>query len=613
MCGIFGYISFNEKQVDRERFDSALKTIAHRGPDFQKSTFYDDNRIGFGHARLSVIDLSECANQPMQVDKYEIVFNGEIYNYIEIRETLIANGYTFSTASDTEVLVKAYDCWGEDCVNRFNGMWAFVIFNREENTFFCSRDRFGVKPFNYYTDDDRFIFGSEIKPIINYDTSLRQPDYNAIGLFCREGICGQIPETWFKNIFRLLPAHNLVIKNNKVTIYRYYSYPSKIQDISFEDAKKQFADIFTDAVKLRMRSDVPVGATLSGGLDSTSIVATVRQFFHGGFNTFTAHFPEFEKDESEQAAKTNEYYHLTGNAVISEFDNRLVNLLKKAIYHLESGHPSPAILPLWKIHAEAKKVVTVVLEGQGADELLGGYIEHIAGAYLYEKFTKFQFRSLIRNYKQLVGNYSSKTIFIFFLRLIFPSFLRTGVRKYLLKTENVLVGKLGSFRYTYVFKGKSDSYLTRMLQQSHNGTLVNLLHYGDAISMAFAIESRLPFMDYRLVDFVMTLPADYLIANGKGKFIQRKAMESILPDFINRDVKKLGFGTPINRFFTEDKDLVEEILLDNRTLDRGIFDKKELKKLIHSNFLTSLNRSNFMFRLLSVELWFRMFIDEPSV
>lgn len=612
MCGIFGYISFNQIKVDKEKFNKALTTIIHRGPDFQNCLFLNNDTVALGHVRLAIIDLSESGNQPMTVDKYKIVFNGEIYNYIELREELIIKGYTFKSNSDTEVLVNAYDCWGEDCVNRFNGMWAFAIYNTINEKLFCSRDRFGVKPFNYFIDNDRFIFGSEVKTIICYDGSLRKPNFNSIALFCREGLCGELSETWFNEIFRLKPGHNLILNGKEMKITQYYSYPKKIKKIPFDEAKKQFSFLFNDAVKLRMRSDVPVGTTLSGGLDSTSIVAGVRQFYTGKHDTFTAHFPGFDGDEFSQADRTNQYYNLSGNPVIREFDDKLLEALNKTIYHLESGHSSPAILPLSKIHAEAKKKVTVVLEGQGADELLGGYIQHVTGAFLIEKFINLKWLSLIKNFRLLSKNYSLKTIIIFSLRLSFPPWLRTLVRRYFLRTEQVLIGKLKRFEYKEKSIANSESYFTKVLQHSHQGILVSLLHYGDAISMAFGIESRLPFMDYRLVDFVMTLPADYLISEGKGKYIQREALKDILPEFIYHDVKKLGFVTPIEIFFSKNRLLVQNLLLHERSLKRGLFDEKELRTIINSNFESSLNRSYFLFRLLSVELWFRMFIDNES-
>jgi len=610
MCGIFGYISFENNIIDRKNFEHSLQTIIHRGPDFQKSCFFNNDKVALGHVRLSIIDLSEAANQPMAVDQYYVIFNGEIYNYIELKNELILKGYTFNTNSDTEVLVKSFDCWGEECVNKFNGMWGFAIYNTITNSLFCSRDRFGVKPFNYFSDSKRFIFSSEIKPIITYDPNLRRPNYHSIGLFCREGVCGEIPETWFENIYRLLPGHNLSIVNSKITISKYYSYQYKTQKISLKEAKEQFYELFIDALKLRMRSDVPVGVTLSSGLDSTSIVAGIRQFNTKELNTYTAHFQDFIDDEYPTAAKTNQYFKLKGNSVLVNYGNDYIENLNKIIYHLESGHLSPSIFPMWRVYKEAKKEVTVVLEGQGADELLAGYLEMCVVPYLQTKLFKFQFRSFFINFQNVLKYSYFKTIVIYYLRLMLPYFIRTLVRRYILNFEGILIGKLKGTKNTYSPVCKSESRLARILQESHQTILVNLLHYGDAISMAFSIESRLPFMDYRLVDFVMSLPADYLIAEGKGKFLLRESLKHILPEYINAENKKLGFPSPIHEFFIQNRLMLEKILLSERTMARGIFDKKKLKKFVNSDLNSILEPSRFLFRVLCVELWFRMFIDQ---
>ena len=608
MCGIFGYMSFCDVQVERSRFEQSLLTMLHRGPDFQNSLFFANDTVALGHARLSIIDLAVEANQPMSVGgKYCVIFNGEIYNYIELKEELILKGYRFTTNSDTEVLVMAYDCWGEECVHHFNGMWGFAIYNTQDHTLFCSRDRFGVKPFNYYLDDKRFMFASEIKPLLAYDASLRRPNYNSIGLFCREGINGEISETWFDGVLRLLPGHNLTVRNNVVSVYRYYRYPKHTKQISFENAKEKFYGLFLDACKLRMRSDVPVGVTLSGGLDSSCIVAAVRQFHHAPLNTFTAHFPGYINDEYSSAQMTNRELGLNGNPVRVDYGGDLIATFSKLIFHLESGHNSPAIYPLWKVCAEAKKKVTVILEGQGADELLAGYIETFSGLYLIGLLKKFKVFYFINNFKKLSHNYSVKAILILAFRLFLPSKIKTLVRRYILKSEDILIGPLRYFRDVKFSQGKTSSLLLKALQKSHQAGLVNLLHYGDAISMAFSLESRLPFMDYRLVDFAMTLPDEYLIAEGKGKYIQRKSLEPILPSHINADVKKLGFPSPIKEFMERNKLVLEQVLLDKKTISRGIFNERKLREFIHSDI--SEPKSRFLFRLLSVELWFRLFID----
>jgi asparagine synthase (glutamine-hydrolysing) len=612
MCGIFGYYSLNQEKADRQLFNKSLLTIIHRGPEFQQSKYFNDDLIALGHVRLSIIDLTDSANQPMALGKYNIVFNGEIYNYIELREELKQKGYSFTTNSDTEVLVQSFDYWGEECVSHFNGMWSFAILNEEDNSLFCSRDRYGVKPFNYYIDNNKLIFASEIKPIISYDTSLKVPNYNSISLFCREGICGEIPETWFDNIYRLLPGHNLVLKEGKITIRKYYNYTSKTKNLNFEQAKKEFYDLFIDSVKIRMRSDVPVGTTLSGGLDSSSIVAALRTFYSGSHDTFTAHFPGFKDDEFVTASKTNHYYNLNGNPVFIDYKDAYIDVLQKIIYHLESGHLSPSIFPLWKVYEQAKKKVTVVLEGQGADELMAGYIASFAGAFIKEKLSRFQLKKAIRIFLLLKKNYSLATILKLYLRTTLPGFVRTFIRRYILKYENVFKGHLKNWRYTYKPYLKSDSKFKQILQNSHQTTLVNLLHYGDAISMAFSIESRLPFMDYRLVDFSFSLPDDFFISQGKGKYILRESLKNILPEHINNDNRKLGFPSPINTYLDNNKKLIKRILLSPKAISRNIFDENKLDKFIHSKLDTSLNSGRFIFRLICVELWFSIFIDNEN-
>lgn len=610
MCGIIGFYAINENtNVNKSLFENALEAIHHRGPDFLQTKYYNNDKVALGHARLSVIDLSESAHQPMQIDDYNIVFNGEIYNYIEIREELIVNGYQFTTNSDTEVLVKAFDFWGENCLNKLNGMWAFVIYNTKNNVLFCSRDRFGVKPFNYYINQDQFIFCSEIKGILAYDESLKIPNYNSISLFCREGICGEIEETWFQEIKRLMPGHNLIIKDGKLEIKKYYYYPSNKQEISFDQAKKQFKDLFIDAVNIRMRSDVPVGTTLSGGLDSTSIVSALRTFFIDKHDTFTAHFPEFKNDEYFKAQKTNSLFKLDGHPITVDFKDKYIEELEKIIYHLESGHLSPAIFPLWKVYEKSKENVTVLLEGQGADELLAGYINSFGGTFLIEKITNLDFGNFFRQLPLLKKNYGLKSMGTMTVRAFSPSFIKTFLRRYILKYEVLFEGKLKKFNYPKKHTQKVHSLLAKHLLESHQNTLVNLLHYGDALSMAFALESRLPFMDYRLVDFCFTLPSHFMINNGKGKFLLREALKEILPPHTYEDHVKLGFPSPIDEFFRTHPEKIKEIILSDQAKSRELFNSEKLEKFIDTQLYKSNNAERIIFRILCVELWFRKFID----
>lgn len=611
MCGIFGFYSFNQTRVDRGRFESSLLKMIHRGPDAQNALYLSDDRIALGHVRLSIIDLSTKANQPMQVGKYTVIFNGELYNYLEIIEDLKQKGYSFCTNSDTEVLVSAFDFWGEHCVDRFNGMWAFAIYNSRTDVLFCSRDRFGVKPFNYYQDNHVFLFSSEVKSILAYKPELRVPNYNSIGLYCREGINGEIEETWLEKIFRLSPGHNLIIKEGKQSIYKYYNYPSKIdRNIAFNDAKGKFLDLFNDSVKIRMRSDVPVGTTLSGGLDSTSIVSSLRTFYHGTHKTFTATFDNFENDEWAIADRTNKLLNLSGFPVKVAYGNDYFDTLTRIVYHLESGHFSPAIVPLWEVYKSASQEVKVVLEGQGSDELLGGYIELSASQFLIERLQQFKIKSFLSNFGLLQKNNSPKAMLVSLVRNNLSYNSREIVRKYLLNVNKVLIGPLKESVPRHNISLNSESSFTKYLQKSHQSTLVNLLHYGDAISMAFSLESRLPFMDYRLVDFVMTLPSEYIIANGRGKFIQREALKPLLPTEVYSSTMKLGFPSPSKFFMDCQRPIIREILLDSKIKGRGLFSTRHLETLLKNSFANFNQPDRFVFRLICLELWFRQFVDD---
>lgn len=607
--------------------ESCIKTMIHRGPDDQSFEKINDDLV-FGHVRLSIIDLNEGSNQPFcdETGNYWIVFNGEIYNYLELKAELNALGYNFKTSSDTEVLLYAFIQWGEQCVQKFNGMWAFAIYNKKTDKLFCSRDRFGVKPFNYALVNGQFIFASEIKPILNYFPELKVPNYNVIANYCRSSVGAQIKETWFENIYRLEPAHNLIIDDTGIKIVRYWDYPRQIdKNISFEVAKERYRNIFTNAVELRMRSDVPVGFTLSSGIDSSSIVSVLTGKLNDNNNTYTASFSntafsshekqnfkeDVEIDEPKLVKKLAEEIDLEPTMVEVDFSN-YVERLSKIIYHMESGHGSPAIYPLDSILETAAKDVTVVLEGQGADELLGGYISNVLPVYIKELLMKFKLRAAnheLRNFKKV---YSLKSAFM----LIIRNSNIAWIQKLYYKISGIdafYTGKIRKYDHIKDYPSEPHGFedaLNSYFFKSHIGGLVNLLHYGDAISMKHSLESRLPFMDYRLVEFVFTLPSEFKVQNGVGKFIHREAMKGIVPDFILSNPIKFGFDSPLLHIFSNtDANSAFAILLSEKCLNRGLFSEKAIRKALLVQKSGNANFSRYLYRMLSVELWFREFID----
>lgn len=627
MCGIFGLYNLQKnKSIQDAKVETCLNTMIHRGPDDQSFEKITDDLI-FGHVRLSIIDLHEGSNQPFchETGNYWIVFNGEIFNYLEIKVELLALGHHFKTSSDTEVLLYAYIQWGEDCVQKFNGMWAFSIYDIEKGKLFCSRDRFGVKPFNYAEVDGQFIFASEIKAILAYFPQLKVPNYNVIANYCRSSIGAQIKETWFENIYRLEPAHNLIIDASGIKIIRYWDYPKQIdKNISFEAAKETYRNLFTNAVELRMRSDVPVGFTLSSGIDSSSIVSVLKGKLDKKNNTYTAAFSntpfssaekqnfkeDVEIDESKLVKKLTKEIGFEPTIVEIDFSN-YVERLSKIIYHMESGHGSPAIYPLDSILETASKEVTVVLEGQGADELLGGYISNVQPIHIKELLKKLKIRAALDSLRYFLKVYSLKSSFMLLIRYFNIPWIQKLYNKFS-GINAFYTGKIKRYDHIkdYPKEPRSfDNSLNAYLFKWHTGGLVNLLHYGDAVSMSHSLESRLPFLDYRLVEFVFTLPSEFKVQNGVGKFIHREAMKGIVPDFILSNPIKFGFDSPLSHIFSnKDANSARSILLSEKCLNRGLFSEKAIRKALLSQKSGNGKYSRYLYRMLSVELWFREFI-----
>lgn len=627
MCGIFGVYSFKNQFINKAMVKDSAMLMKHRGPDAY-GQWGVENTVEFAHLRLSIIDLSQDSNQPFlsSCKRYSIVYNGEIFNYLEVREQLKRIGYTFRTDSDTEVLLNSYIEWGDACVNKFNGDWAFAIYDTLENSLYCSRDRFGVKPFNYAIINDQFVFSSEIKSIINYFPELKLPNYNVISNYCRNSLGAQIEQTWFEGIKRLLPGNNLRVSNSGIKMTPYWEYPQTVdRTISFEEANATYKEIFTQAVKLRMRSDVPIGTTLSSGIDSSSIVSVLRSLNFDDHSTFTAIFNQeaFQKNEMsvyKGDLKVNEADLVKRLAISLNLDSHLISVdkldlireLSNVIYFLESGHSSPATMPLSQILEQAKEHVKVILEGQGADELLGGYIINTFPAVVIECLKRGNLTQLYNEVVCFSKNYSMGYAFKQFFRLLNNDFIER-VYQYSNGTNAIYGEKLKNYTRIKDYPIQNvrfDNYFNKVLYKSHIGGLGNLLHYGDAISMSKSIESRLPFMDVNLVEFVFKLPFDYKMYNGLGKYIHRTSMKDIVPSFILDNPIKFGFNTPLSIHFSSLKSPAIQILMSDQCISRNLFDRKGLFRIINEQISGKRDLSTQLYRLLSVELWFREFIDK---
>jgi len=626
MCGILGWYKYKGgtfSELDQHNFAEGLDTMAHRGPDASEVSLVHSGLL-LGHRRLSIIDLAETNNQPFysRDRNYVLAFNGEIFNYIEIRDELLKAGYSFETAGDTEVVLYAYDMWGEDCVQRFNGMWAFALHDLKNEVLFCSRDRFGIKPFNYHLNEDEFSFSSESKAILKLYPGKFKPNYEVIVNFLKKSVGGQLPDTWFEGIKRLLPAHNMTFKNGVVNTYQYWQYPLQTnKDISAEDAEKRYKTLLQDAVKIRMRSDVEVGTTLSSGLDSTSIIATLRKFYQGSHRSYTAfsekvdfeksssrrYNKEVDSDESVLVKKFVDKFNLKSTFVKTSHKNYLEEL-KQLVYYLEAAHHSQSIVPLNQLLVRAKKEVTVILEGQGADELLAGYVSGNALAYSLSQIRKLRVVRAIKNLTGFAKNYSLKQGVVMYFRNRDSRFFQRLFQKSS-GYENLYKNELDQ---TKILKDSPlkvpafDSSFSKYLFIQHTGKLVDLLHYGDRISMANSLESRLPFMDYRLVEFAFTLPDHLKYNNGLGKMIHRKAMSSMLPSYILNNPFKFGFNTPLAKIMRDEH--VINLIKNGELVKRELVDKSTLDKICSEHVNQSKDHSRILFRLIGTEFWFNIFM-----
>lgn len=634
MCGIFGIFNLRDKAPICERtFLQALTTLRHRGPDAEVAQRISDD-VMLGHARLSIIDLREVSNQPLNIlNRYWIVYNGEIYNYKELRGELEQRGAIFKTNGDTEVLLYAYVIWGTSCVERFNGMWAFAIYDTQDGILFCSRDRFGEKPFNYTIEQDQFLFASEIKALLAYRPSLAEPDFDAISNYCRTSVGAQNAQTWFRRVRRLPPGCNLLVSGGHVQIQRYWRYPTGSEHgAGFGEAKEHYSELFQDAVRLRMRSDVPVGITLSSGIDSTSIAYTMGQVAPGPHHSFTSSFaPEdnLETDTQIYASKIGIDESVIAREVADALGYRshLVNAdhsnfiptLDRIVYHLESGNSSPAVIPLMQLLDVAKDYVTVLLDGQGADELLGGYILSTFWPAIADLLMQGRIADAGRSLRAFRDTYKASYAVKMALRNLSNDIdMVTRTHQMVTGRDKVFGPALRNYTRWKDFMdlpGEGNgSNLGQILQRQHAGGLINLLHYGDAISMANSLESRMPFLDYRLVEYVWRLPSKYKVHLASGKYIHREAMRGKVPDKILDQKVKFGFNTPIAQWFKSQKsgnNQPLDLLLEPRCLERGLFTDAGTRRLVYEHRSGRSDHATLLFRMLSVELWFRRFIDAP--
>ena len=608
MCGISGIINFDGKSVKEQEIRTMMTKMKHRGPD-DEGVFFDNN-VGLGFVRLSILDLSPAGHQPMYShnERYVMIYNGEVYNYIEIREQL-KHKFKFNSGSDTEVILAAYQEWGEHCLDKLNGMFSLVIYDNLTKELFAARDRYGIKPFYYYQSDDKFIFASEIKSILPLLDD-KQPNDKIIYDYLLFNRTSHTEETFFKDIKKLKHGSSLRIKDNKISFNQWYKLNEKITSENVL-TPKEYRDLFKDSLKLRLRSDVPVGVTLSGGIDSSSIVASlVKDFKLNDLNTFSAVFGKNEEtdesefiDEFKPMVKNMFYTSPDASDFFKDFDNFID----------AHNEPIPDTSPYaqYKVMELASKRVTVTLDGQGADEQLAGY-HYFFGSYYIELIRKFKLLKFITENMQYLNKHKSINAIKYFIYYLLPVSLQNRISNQISPSIHKDFYKKYSNqhdinRMLYKPKNLKDSLL-----QHFEYKLEHLLGWEDLNGMHFSIESRVPFLDYRLVEATIATPSSQKINKGETKHILREALKDILPLKITQRKDKKGFTNPRAKWFRTEqfKNYIFELINSESFRKRGYFNVDIANSQYKKHLEGKVDISKEIWKWINLEIWFRKFIDK---
>lgn len=639
MCGICGIFNLEaSRPVKESSLREMVEVLRHRGPDDEGYYIDSDHNIGFGHCRLSIIDISG-SRQPMSNENGTIwlAYNGEVYNYLELRTPLLSKGHRFATHGDTEVVIHLYEELGEECVHRLNGMFAFAIWDKPRKKLFLARDRFGIKPLYYTFDGNRFVFASEIKAILREGSVRAEFNSEALLDYVHFQFClGD--RTFFRGVKKLLPGHvlSLDLESGILQVKKYWDIP--YEDIDLEHDEDYFADrillLLENAVRLRLRSDVPLGTHLSGGLDSSTIVCLASLLSNNSLHTFTGAFHEGQDyDETFYADLVSKHIGAIKHLIYSTWQD-FADIFPSLIYFLDEPVAGPGVFPQYYVSKLASENVKVVLGGQGGDEIFGGYTRYVV-AYLEEclkhailpdpeqrlphsdKFV-VTLNALIPNLTQLQGYLPLLQYFwqdgLFgpaderYFRLID----RSEQTKEILNAD--IYHQVGNYSGFEAFREQFNrpgvrSLINKMSYFDVKTLLPALLQVEDRMSMAVSLESRVPILDYRIIEFYSRIPPTIKFKGGQSKYIFRKAVRNVLPPQILDRMDKKGFPVPLTEWFQGPlRDYMHDILLSKTARERGIFNMDAVSRLLS----TERKFGRQLWGLLCLEMWFRTFIDGRS-
>jgi asparagine synthase (glutamine-hydrolysing) len=616
MCGICGIVDL-DAPVDVKAVETMAAALAHRGPD--GAGVAADTSYALGATRLAVLDVSDAAAQPfVSADGQTIlVFNGEIYNYRELRHELAGRGERFRSSGDTEVVLAAFRQWGTSCVDRFIGMWAFAILDVPNRRLFASRDRFGIKPFYFCERGSSLAFASEPKALAAAGLLDRRPDLGVVARYLEQGRLEEGDRTFFAGLRRLEPGHNLVLDEDGLRVTRYWSPP--LADSAPADATSAVRDALVDSVRLHLRSDVSVGACLSGGIDSSAVVSIVSRFIGteealrvgAQLQTFTAFFEEPGLDERPFAKAVIEQTNAKANWI--SFDvGELVQDLPRIVLAQDEPFGSTSIAAQWYVmRAAAAAGVTVLLDGQGGDESFGGYRAQLGWA-VRDLLGAGQLRDAGRLSAHLLRQDGRRGV-ASLLQPFVPARFRDSVRGRLRNSSLLSRHISGAAGPREPGHTPVQSFNDLRVQLLTSRGLPELLRYEDRNSMDHSVEARVPFLDHRLVELALRLPPQVLLSGGTPKSLLRSSLQDIVPDPVLTRRDKVGFATPGAAWFRgELGELAGDVFASRAFRERDLVDAGQAARLLERHRAGAVDASFALWRALNLELWARQLLDDAQ-
>lgn len=625
MCGIVGYHFFEaNKKVDPGLVQKMCDVITHRGPDEEGQ--HVEGNIGLAMRRLSIIDLSG-GKQPIYNEDGSmcIVFNGEIYNFKTLRDLLKSKGHVFKTKTDTETILHGYEEFGPDVLQHLNGMFGLAIWDSKKQTLFIARDRIGIKPLYYYLDSEKLVFGSEIKSILEDRSIQRAVDARGLGYFLAYGYSA-VPHTLFRHIKKLEPGNYMTIRNGKVKTQQYWDVRfDQKEDRPFSFYKGRLLELFRESIERRLISDVPLGAFLSGGMDSSGIVTMMNEITNASVSTYSIGFGGKDSFHNElgDAKVVADKLQTDHHEILVE--PNVVDLLPELIWHMDEPVADSSIIVSYLVSKLARESVTVILSGVGGDELFGGYKRYL-GYTLNKYYSKFPAAMRQSMLPAIFGKLPAdrNSSLLNFLRLgksfvessklpldkqynNMIALFKDGFRDDLLVMDDRIKADLND---RYFSASGSDDYLDRILYMDIKTQLIDqLLMLTDKMTMATSLEGRVPFLDHELVEFAATIPSKYKVHGFDLRHVQKEAFREILPPEIMKK-KKRGFGCPIGRWVKDDlHEYIHDLLSEETVKRRGYFHYPVINKVLEDHYANRADYTDQILALLTFEIWHTKYLD----